>query len=392
MSILSRSAYAALGLALCSPAAGAPIIAVTATNLLRFDSNTPGTVSTTAISGLTAGDAIVGIDRRPASLQVYALTRSAAEAGRLYVLDTTTAAAQLVATLAADPADVTAPYASLSGVRFGMDFNPVVDRLRVDSDTGVTMRINPSNGLVLTDSPLNPGNPTAIGAAYTNNFAGATLTTLYVIDSAADALYIQNPPNNGTLTLVGTLGVDASDTAAFDIADAPAPNSAFATLQVGGTTGLYTIDLTTGAATLVGNVLGNPAIIGMTVAGGSGRFLTVAPCRVLDTRNPDGLYGGPALVAGTDRTFTIASQCSIPSGATAVSVNIAVTQPSTAGNLRLFPAGTALPLVSSINFSAGQTRSNNAIIRLNERGEVAVHCAQVSGTAHFILDVNGYFE
>jgi hypothetical protein len=73
-------------------------------------------------------------------------------------------------------------------------------------------------------------------------------------------------------------------------------------------------------------------------------------------------------------------------------VNIAVTAPSAAGNLRLYPAGTPLPLVSSINYSAGQTRANNAIISLNTAGALRVRCAQASGTADFILDVNGYFE
>ena len=121
-------------------------------------------------------------------------------------------------------------------------------------------------------------------------------------------------------------------------------------------------------------------------------YFTVPPCRVLDTRNPNGAYGGPVLAAGADRTFTIAGQCNIPSAAKAVSVNLAVTQPTVAGNLRLYPAGTTLPLVSSINYAAGQTRSNNAIVPLNALGEMAVRCAQGSGTAHFILDVNGYFE
>jgi len=48
--------------------------------------------------------------------------------------------------------------------------------------------------------------------------------------------------------------------------------------------------------------------------------------------------------------------------------------------------------VSSINYVAGQTRANNAIAPLNGLGELAVRCSQASGTAHFILDVNGYFE
>jgi hypothetical protein len=121
-------------------------------------------------------------------------------------------------------------------------------------------------------------------------------------------------------------------------------------------------------------------------------FFTLSPCRLIDTRNAMGPYGGPALAADADRTFTLAGQCGIPATARAVSVNVTVTAPSATGNLRLYPAGTSLPGVSSINYSAGQARRNNAIVSLNTSGALAVRCAQASGTAHFILDVNGYFE
>lgn len=73
-------------------------------------------------------------------------------------------------------------------------------------------------------------------------------------------------------------------------------------------------------------------------------------------------------------------------------MNVTVTQPTAQGNLRLYPAGTPLPLVSSINYATGQTRANNTIATLNGLGELAVRCSQTSGTVHFVLDVNGYFE
>jgi N-acetylneuraminic acid mutarotase len=116
---------------------------------------------------------------------------------------------------------------------------------------------------------------------------------------------------------------------------------------------------------------------------------------VLDT---GGLYtppGEPAqgpLVAGTERVFPLVSHCGIPDGARSLSVNLAVTQPTTGGHLRLYAAGAPLPTVSSINYSAGQTRANNAIATLNVSGELAVWCAQPSGTVDFILDVSGYFD
>jgi hypothetical protein len=120
-------------------------------------------------------------------------------------------------------------------------------------------------------------------------------------------------------------------------------------------------------------------------------FYTLEPCRVIDTRQPIGPLGGPALTAGSTRDFAITNSCSIPPTATAVSVNITVAQPTSAGNLRLFPKGTPVPQASSINYVAGQTRANNAIVPLCS-GEMSVYVGQASGQVHFILDVNGYFQ
>jgi hypothetical protein len=121
-------------------------------------------------------------------------------------------------------------------------------------------------------------------------------------------------------------------------------------------------------------------------------FFTVSPCPLIDTRNAMGPYGGPALAAGADRSFTLGGQCGISATARAVSVNVTVTAPSATGNLRLYPAGTILPGVSWINYSAGQTRGNNAIASLNTGGALTVRCVQSAGTVDLILDVNGYFE
>ncbi len=122
------------------------------------------------------------------------------------------------------------------------------------------------------------------------------------------------------------------------------------------------------------------------------RLYLVTPCRIADTRNPVGLLGGPALAAGVDRTFPITGACGIPPTAKAVALNWTVTQPTSPGNVRLHPGGTTVSLVSSINYSAGQTRGNNGIVPLGIGGDLAAYCAQSSGTVHLILDVSGYFE
>jgi len=127
------------------------------------------------------------------------------------------------------------------------------------------------------------------------------------------------------------------------------------------------------------------------------RYFTVAPCRVADTRNTIGPSGGPALGANSDRAFPVAGLCGVPATAKAVAGNVTVTGASVAGDLRFYPAGAAqgLPLASAINFGAGQTRANNAIMRLGAGGKATVRCGIPEGSGgqtHFILDVMGYFE
>jgi hypothetical protein len=91
------------------------------------------------------------------------------------------------------------------------------------------------------------------------------------------------------------------------------------------------------------------------------------------------------------RAFPLAGFCGVPATARALSVNLTVTSPTAAGNLRAYPAGGAAPLASSINYSAGQTRANSGAFSLSASG-LAVRADQAGGTVHLILDVNGYFQ
>jgi hypothetical protein len=135
----------------------------------------------------------------------------------------------------------------------------------------------------------------------------------------------------------------------------------------------------------------NAYVWGLTFTPTGPGLFTLTPCRLVDTRDPAGPLGGPALAAGATRVFTVIGQCGIPPGAKAISANITVTQPTAAGHLILFPGGTP-PGVSTINFKADQTRANNAIAPLSATGALSVTDGQGTGTTHFILDVNGYFE
>jgi len=120
-----------------------------------------------------------------------------------------------------------------------------------------------------------------------------------------------------------------------------------------------------------------------------GAFYTVTPCRLVDTRT-----SAQPLHAGEERTFVLAGPpCGIPVGAQALSVNVTATAAAAPGNLRLYPSDVAAPLVSTINFVAGQTRANNAIVAGAADGSVAVNVLNSStGSVEFVLDVNGYFE
>jgi trypsin/pre-peptidase len=123
------------------------------------------------------------------------------------------------------------------------------------------------------------------------------------------------------------------------------------------------------------------------------QFYTVPPCRLVDTRNPDGPLGGPVLAPNSVRNFLLTGVCGVPSDAKALSVNVSVTQPTAPGFLRLYPGDFPAPLSSAINFSTGQTRSNNALVALPADPGAGVNVsADSAGTVHFILDVNGYFR
>jgi hypothetical protein len=136
-----------------------------------------------------------------------------------------------------------------------IDFNPVTDRLHIVVSTGQNLQVNPVDGTAIADGRLNPSRPTIFGVAYTNSTAGATTTSLYVLGadqpSSESKLYLQNPPNAGTFTEIGSLGV----TRAFGDFDIGGTTNRGYALEVKGGTdsnrngSIYSIDLATGRAT-----------------------------------------------------------------------------------------------------------------------------------------------
>ena len=232
------------------PAAAVPFAGLVGGNqLVGFDSASPGTITSTLnVTGLNAGDRLVGIDTRPATGQFYALGSQSS----LSTINTSSGAALFVASLSTAGSPTL-----LNGTSFGFAFNPVVDRIRIVSDTTQNLRVNPDTGVAIVDGALNyvAGDPNAgtrpnvTAVAYRNQVAGATTTELYDIDTNLDVLATQNPPNAGGLATDGSLGVNASSVAGFDIVG---NNDGFASLTVGGTNGFYSINLDNGAATFIG--------------------------------------------------------------------------------------------------------------------------------------------
>ena len=128
---------------------------------------------------------------------------------------------------------------------------------------------------------------------------------------------------------------------------------------------------------------------------GATGFYTLTPCRAVDTRNASGTFGGPPLAASATRLFPLTlSACGVPSDAVAVSTNLTVTGAGAGGYLVVYPANLLLaPPSSTLNFKAGDTRANNAVLVLGTGGSGAVSVLNGSnGAVHFIVDVNGYFR
>lgn len=160
--------------------------------------------SKVTITGIGNTEKLLSIDFRPATGDLYAIS----DASKLYIINITTGVARAISKAPFTPA--------ISGTTVSMDFNPTVDRIRLVTNTGQNLRINPETGTVAAvDANISGG--TVMGIAYTNSIAGATTTDLYDIDPIAKVLYKQDPPNNGNLVKVVDLGLDVGDKVSLDI-------------------------------------------------------------------------------------------------------------------------------------------------------------------------------
>ncbi|MEG4047706.1 DUF4394 domain-containing protein [Microcoleus sp. Pol17_C1] len=249
------------GLALPLPTAYALTVRNGAETIVGFNEAAPRAIlSDVAVTGLQPGESLLGIDFRPANGLLYGVGSS----NRLYAINPVTGAASQVGS-----GQFAVP---LTPGAAGFDFNPTVDRIRFVNQAGQNARLNPDTGAIVDFDTLtggiqldgnlayrtgdrNFGNPGAAGgAAYVNNFAGATSTTLFAIDTNLDVLVRQDPPNNGVLNTIGSLGIDAGTVLGFDIRSVGGNETALAAIDVAGVSSLYNINLTTGRASIVGQI------------------------------------------------------------------------------------------------------------------------------------------
>ncbi len=256
--LLRWSAAAGCALALTAVAAQAShksprvdrmLVATTDQNqLIRFNARSPERIrDVRAITGLPAGVTLKGIDFRPATGDLYGVGSDSV----VYRVNPRTGIAV---------AEAPAFTPALRGTTFGVDFNPVVDKIRVVSDDRQNLRLNVDEGTVLsTDKDINPGMPQLVGAAYLNSSFNATrpaATTLYVVDAASDRVFKQDPPNDGTLKDGRKLGIDLGTDVGFDIAD-----TGFLSNATRRGTGLYTVDVNTGDTDYLGRVGGRRIVV-----------------------------------------------------------------------------------------------------------------------------------
>ena len=121
-----------------------------------------------------------------------------------------------------------------------------------------------------------------------------------------------------------------------------------------------------------------------------GVLTTVSPARVLDTRSGIGAVAAP-VGTGAELVLQVAGRAAVPAtGVSAVVVNLTVTQPAAPGGVSAFADGSVLPPVSNLNFVAGQTLSNLAIVPVGADGKIRLHNGP-GGTVQLVADVCGYY-
>ena len=117
-------------------------------------------------------------------------------------------------------------------------------------------------------------------------------------------------------------------------------------------------------------------------------FYPLTPCRLADTRSPDGPYGGPSLPDKGQRNFSVYGVCSVPPTAKAYAINYTAVPKGTLGYLSTWPGDKPQPLVSTLNSWTGTVVANAAIVPAGQDGSINVYA---SNATDLVMDITGYF-
>ena len=188
---------------------------------------------------LEPNEVIQDIDYRNSEGALYALTKDGTQ-GRIIRIEPSSGAILRVSTLVSETNG--SPIVLSSTSSYTIDFNPVVDRLRVIGSNGANLRVDVSTGDTATDTNIAAGN-TITGAAYEDTFSSTGRgTRLFTLDSSNDRVNLQDPANSGAQfdrgSLLGSTNVSSID--GYDID--PATNNGLALLTVGGTQQFYNVN------------------------------------------------------------------------------------------------------------------------------------------------------
>jgi uncharacterized repeat protein (TIGR01451 family) len=241
--------------------------------------------------------------------------------------------------------------------------------------------VEPGATVVYTLTYANVGNRGATGVVLTE-----TVPADSTFDSGASTVgWVCTPDGNAgsTCTLaVGALAAGSGNqTASFAVTAAdPRPAGVF---QISNTA-----SITDDGANGTDPTPGDNSDTDATPYSPAADYYTVTPCRLLDTRS------GSPIANGVETMIAIAGSCGIPADALAVVFNVTVINPTGSGYLVLYPEAGARPVAATLTFSAGQVRTDNAIVRLWSDGSIQAWflIGGVSGTSHLALDVFGYFR
>ncbi len=235
-----------------------------------------------------------------------------------------------------------------------------------------------------TRGPVGPFGGPSLAAGVNRDFAVASSSCGIPATAQAYSLNVTAVPPGVlsylTLWPTGQTQPNASTLNSWD--GAVVANAALVPAGAGGSVSVHASDPTD----VILDINGYFGAPGQT---GALSFYPVTPCRIADTRNPTGPFGGPIVASGTTRSFTIpAGACQIPPAAAAYSLNVTVVPDGPLYFLSAWPAGLPQPVVSTLNSWEGTVVANAAIVPAGAGGAISVFAL---GQTHVILDINGYF-